>query len=34
MEWADKQKDKLDGEQVGQILRLNGEFKLQHKKYV
>eukprot|EP00026_Physarum_polycephalum_P004827 Phypoly_transcript_04851.p1 GENE.Phypoly_transcript_04851~~Phypoly_transcript_04851.p1 ORF type:complete len:642 (-),score=188.67 Phypoly_transcript_04851:55-1980(-) len=32
-EWAEKQKDKLDAEQMGQILRLNGEFKLQHKKY-
>jgi hypothetical protein len=33
VEWVEKQKD-LDVEQVGQVLRLNGEFKLQHKKYV
>jgi len=33
VEWAEKQKDKIDGDELARILILNGEFKLQHKKY-
>jgi len=33
VEWAEKQKDRIDGEELARILRVNGEFKLQHKRY-